>query len=938
MLKFRFDTRVYRRSTTLFRYVSTDAAVRENVESKKFSSKLKSKLNYFLATGQIIANSKPHRLKNENQNVYSKSLTLEKSLNLLRAKYDSHQFVNEAGERIRLETLKPSDLKTDSEKSLTIFRNLINFKRISKKPIYTPIAYTLLGVNQNQLKDEFVVTKSVVNLLMRDQTTERAEYLARISGLNGQVAMNAILSWLLERGQIKEAFKNFQNRKKWNIPTNHYTYTILFDGIAKSQEWGKMPSDVCNKCIAIFEQQNITYKDSLKQKKPKSEIEDLKVQIEQFNACLNVLIKNFENDQLLAWNFFNRVLINVDTNSNEFKIIADCHTFTTMLNGARKYSLHQAETITSDRNMPLNDKTLKLLEIQAKLINTAEIILDKVIKAATPPTPPTKEQVNENQELLAQYRQKMRRQLLSIDPNFVSVFVSCMINNIGTGLDIHLGSHYMYVQRGLQYLRYWSPQVDEIFTFLESTGTVNDVTQATKNVKHNTDKRILSTLELSNRSDSLKYLLPQEVLQDQITKDKVNPNVIFPPPVFSKNKTRAIFNGKQKPLVDFTRPTYQETRALLLDQQYRNSRGKYGKKLPASSTASLKPKSQLINRFLLQLIVAGLIGQRKTNEFVKMVWYVLTKFGDIRISSGSDKLVKQTYYPLVNSEVLSSIVSGKDLTRGLLAKEDFPSVFNIANVDRDRVVSEYNSQVVDIQLIHTIFHKMNENFRKDGLSAIKVIVEIFSALVNPKTNPSGLLKSNDLTKDIVFSSFVTDLHYYNDFNYNSMTKEKKQLRIPNNTPRKSINHQQLQEFIPLLTKFMDALQVQMQRTRKPTKLILDNSDVSSYNKIIDRIYRSTWVDTTDEQKFEHHLQVIKSGILFYRPKVLIDFKDCIEYSSPIIHSIEYVYNIMKQDENLSEDHKPLFRNMKLLLQLKSRLQSDLDKLESIVSSIYKGIK
>lgn len=935
MLRYHRNSKIWRLSM-LVRLLATATTNGGDFEARKFNTKLKTKLNYFIETGQIIPKSKlksPRKLSK--QDIYSKPLTLEKSLTLLRERYDSHQFVNEKGERVRLETLKPSDMKTDSDKALLIFRNLVNFKKIGGRGVYTPIAYTLLGVSQDQLKDEFVVTKSVVNLLMRDQNTERAEFLARLAGANGQVAMNAILSWLLERGDIKLAFKNFQNRKKWNIPANHYSYTILFDGIAKSQEWGKMPQDVCDKCIAIFEHQNTVYQNSMKSKN--KDTDEVKVEIEQFNSCLNVLVKNFETRQLTAWTFFNKILVKIDANSNEFKIIPDCNTFTTMLNGARKYSLHEAEKITADRHMPLQEKTVKLLEIQAKLINTSEVMLEKVVSAATPPKPPTKKQVDQNQELLFQYRTKMRRQLLSIDPTFASVFVSCFVNNIGTGAEVSLGSHYKYVERGLQYLRYWSPQIDELYTFLETTGNSTDITQATKNVKHNTDKRILATIESSDRADSLTYLLPEEITKVELSRDKVNPQVTFPPPAFSKNKTRAIFSGKEKPLVDFTRPTYGETRALLLDKQYHDSRGKYGKKLPSKSTASLHSKPQLINRFLLQLIVSGLITQGKTSEFIKMVWFVLTKYGDIRISVGEDNLVKDTYYPLVKTDALSSLVSGKDLAKGVLAKEDYPTVFNFTNTGKDRVVSEHNSQIVDIQLMHTIFHKLNENYRKNGSSAIKVIVEIFSCLVNPKTNPAAHLRPNDLTTDIVFSSLVTDLHYYNDFNYNNIVKEKKKLQIPNNTPRKSINHEQLNEFIPVLAIFVDSLQVQMKRARKQPKHPLENSAVTSYNKIIDRIYRSTWIFTTDEQKLHHHLQIIKSGILFFKPKVLIDLRENLEYSSPIIQSIEYVYNSMKADDNLADQNKKLFRNLKLLLQLKSRDQSDLDKLDSITGLIYKCI-
>jgi transcriptional regulator with XRE-family HTH domain len=935
-------SRVSSSRSVLVRSLATRGIPASEVDPKRLQTKVRTKLNYFLETGEILqqvpkANKwYDGRSRSGSRNIASKSNVKKPSLDkifiIFKKKYDAHKFFRKDGKEWDLEQIKPSDFRTDSKKSLQIFKNLIEFKKITKQSIPIPVIHTLLGITLDQLKDEFVVTKSTVNLLMRDNSTERAEYLARLAGNNGTVAMNAILQWLLERGEIKLAFKHINDRKKWNIPPNAQTYVIFFDGVARAHEWGKISKDTSAKCIDIFEQQHEIYSKALKSAE-KGKVGVPRVNIEHFNSCLNVLVKNYDNDQLMAWEFFDKIVPQPNSNSNLYKIIPDCHTFTILLNGVRKYAISNAEKVTADRNMPLSQKTIKLLEIQAKLVQSAEMVLTKVMNAATPPTPPTKEAVDENPAVLIDYRAKMRRQLLDIDPAFVSVFTSCFINNIGTGTDIKLGSHYKYVEQGLKYMKVWSPSVGKLYDFLLVLNNGTDVTQATKSVKFNNDLRISKAVQdvgdkLSLEASSVQEVMPANVITHDVTMDKYNPKVIFPPPPLSKNKTRAIFSGKAKPLVDFCRPTYAEVRALVLDKQYHDSRGKYGTKLPANSSASLNYKPDQINRFLLQHILDGLLKQGRNNEFIMAIWYILTQYGNIRLSARNSS---QEKFGAVDVKQLEEMIKGKDISQNFLPEINYTALQS----SYEKITQKINKKTdsIDIQLVHSMFYKLNENFRKHGQSAIKVIGELYTCLVNPRTNSGTYIQPTDTTIDIIFSSLMTDLHYYNDFNYNGLVKSKKKNNIPNNSPRKSISHEQLLTILPVLSQFIIDI-ISYQATYRNPNVFINVHSIESYNKFVERLYKTTWLDVNEELKTNHHKEIMKSGILFYCHRQLIAPEDSTKYSSVIVPSIEYVYNDLKTKEHLTTEDNNLMRNLRILLQIKDRDQFNKQRWLSLTKSIH----
>mmetsp|Transcript_2207 Transcript_2207/g.2415 ORF Transcript_2207/g.2415 Transcript_2207/m.2415 type:complete len:963 (-) Transcript_2207:5204-8092(-) len=948
-------------NVSVYRYFSStlrnsEALIKE-LDPKVYKSHVKTKLNYFLETGQILKYSpdqyqrRINKIKNKlSYKINLGSYSLQKALLVLRSKYDNI-LQTDSGEIISTEKLTPTDLNIDSQKSLSIFKALVNIKKINRKPLDEKLILKLLGTNSTQLNDPFLVTRDVLKLLERDKEITRAVYLAKLAGSeSGVVGMNAVLQWLLERGDTKAAFKNFQDRKKWGIPITEHTYTILFDGMAKAHEWGKVSNEMTEKCMQIFEsfKENSNNKAMESNENKADKRKASKCTIVHFNSCLSLLLKNFKNDQQYAWTFFNLLL--PDSKGTSPNLIADSQTFTIFLNGIKKYSQHKSELVIKNDNLTKQVKTLKLLHIQGNLIQIAELILGKIMAAATPPVPPTKEEVEENPDCLITYRQKIKRQLVDIDQTFVSVFVSCFINNnAGTGIDITSGSHYKYIQSGLKYLSIWCPEVQSLFHFVEKTSKDNDkiLLKPSDTLKIGTDSRLKNAVDSCAKSD-LKFLdegvvlndiLPQSIVTpEQLEHSKINPLVIFPPPLLSHNKTKAIFSGKQKRLVDFTRPTFADIRSILLYKQYKTSRGKFGKKLPQSSNVTLDKKNG-INKFILMQTLDGLLQLGKLREFYLAIWYCLTKWGGIYVSRTD--ILKVANDIGVSKGVLSEnyfphyIYPNKASEKNALDDTDSNNSFiEIPPQKKLELTPEHEAEIVDIMLIENFIFKVSKSFNREAPSSLAT--EIFASLVNPSTNISKTLTPRPKTIDSIFSVFMKQLHHYNDSNYNRQLLEKRQKNIPNNTPKKSITGSQLQVILPSFIKFMDCLMIHETRGQRK-KSIVSNDYVESYNRFIERLYRSTWSDTETSGELTYHKMIIKSGILLYRPKNLIDKRERIVYSEPILKSMETVYEALKNSQSLDRRDVKLMLSLKLIFQLKSTDEAALDKLNSYASTCYLSI-
>lgn len=828
-------------------------------------SNVKAKLDHFVETGQILRRTPTEQLrrgqakKQRAQVLGARTAYLpQKALLMLKSKYDTLGLQTTTGKLIDVHKLSPKDLNTASPRSLDIFKSVLTIKSITKKPVDSKILLLLLGLSPEQLRDPFMVTENALRLLERDQDAVRATHLARIAGKNGTVAMNSVLQWLLDHGDVKGAMRNHNDRKKWGVPFNSHSHVILLAGIARSHEWGSVSDDTARKCVGIFE--------------------GLESSIETFNACLSVLVKNFNDDQAMAWDFFDRLV-------EDKRLIANGQTFTIFLNGIKRFHGHKAQKLLDSRTITAKEKAQQLLDNQTQLIHTAESILAKVLEAAKPPPPPTKEEADKDPQLLVTYREKARRLLVDVDAVFANAFVSCYLDaGAGTAATVSQGAHYAFIKRGLQYLVAWSPEVKAMLEFVGAD------LEPTKDVKRLTDARM------------------GEVKQEDIDPAVVNPMVVFPPPALSKNKKRAIFSNKHKPLVDFSRPKWSEVRLFLQNKQYKDSKGKYGRK-----AAVTLDKRSGVNRFLVMSALNGLVNLGHTNQFYLGVWYVLSNWGGM----------------YVNLEELVGAVKSHGLAVSVLELDTESRSHKILSVP------PHNPEVVDIMLIENFLYKMHELF-DPKLPPSRHIVELMSMLMDEQSNLSGV-KPRDKTINIGFSVLTKELHHFNDSNYNKGVVLKKKQNIPNNTPKKSITGAQLASILPSIVRFMDTvLKYDHFTYTGKRKAPMANFYVDSFNKLVQRLYDTTWTDVTPEQTAAFHKLIVKSGIRIFKPQPLVDPRDKISYAA-ILPSIKLVYKNLSERNDLGEADRKVMLNLRDILTLKSDTPSGAERYDACAKKVYENI-
>lgn len=891
-----------------------------STSENKGVSNVRNKLKYFIETGQIIRKTlaqvqrqnrliKSKKYLQFSKNVYSP----QKALLVLKHNYEN-KLQNDDGSIIDVFKLSPKELNISDAKSLQIFNSLMKVKKITRKPTDRKLILLLLGSSVQQLMDPYLVTQDTLKLLHRDQADDRASYLARLAGDGGVVAMNSILQWHLERGDVKSAFRSFNDRKKWKIPENNHTFVILFSGLAKCHEWGKVPDSLAETCVEIFQKFRQT---------AAAAPDEYKCSIEHFNACLSVVVKNYSDGQQYAWSFFDE-LISDPTNKAVPMLVPDSQTFAILLNGIKKFHQHQAVMIQDHRKLSYNEKTAQLLANQRDLISTAKLILNKVITAATPPVPPTKEQAEKNPALLDEYKKKMNRILVDIDPVFATTFITCFINNIaGTG--VGGSSHYVYVQEGLQYLTAWCPEVQQMFANQmagEVSAKAPDLSlgvllSPSDEIKARTDARIAKALAQAPPISS-------------VDKQTVNPLVQFPPPATSKNKKRAIFSGKEKHLVDFTRPTHADVRLYTQAKQYKSSKGKYGVKLPAGKVVTLEKRSG-INRFLLMTALDGLISLGRHQEFYAGVWYILNRWGGIYIDT--EALIK-----VLSVRGLAGVIDNKPHYYQFGQPDIVPSSIPLLS-QRLSLTASHNPEAVDMMLVENFIYKIHENF--DGKLPPSVLInDIVRALLGADSNMSGTLQVRDKTVKILFSVLMNELFHFSNSNYNRGVISTRAKNVPNNTPKKSITKQQLRRFLPsLVSAITNTLMYDHQVFQGNRKSMLANYYTEAYNKLVNRLYGTTWIDVEkgSREYIDFHKQIIQSGILMYKPAALIDPREYVVYSTPIQRSMEIVYDSLKERNDLNRNENKLMLNLRGIFTLKSDTKDGNKVLTAYARKVYVSI-
>lgn len=899
----------------------------QEAPSRPSFSHIKAKLQRFVENGEIqpllpaqAAAHIQHKNRRVALNAAKNLLSAQKALLLIRLKFDAALLRRGLrSQPVDLEKLRPGDLEVSLEKLLAVFENLMEMKRISKKKIPPKLMLFLCGVGPEALLDPFKVTEAVLKLLEADRSTARAMELCHMARGNAVVALNACIQWCFEHGKVQMGMKALHDRKKWMIPTNEQTYVLYFDGLARHFGWGSVTKTMADDLFNQFQ----------RVKRPTVSV---------FNACLLVLLKSFSNNQQHAMELFE-----LAEDAKSFK--PDCQTFTIFLNGRKHYIQEQVSQVKTASNISATERTKKLFAFQAELVETAENVYKKVMELAIPPVPPTKAEAEADPEVLKKYREDIQGILMDIDPVFASTFVLCYVNNFaGTSVTPNSGSHYQYMLQGLEYLRLWCPEVELMLHFAKE----NDETRALEpsaDVKRRTDERI-EEASVENKD------LPETHVKP-LVKEEVNPLVVFPPPLFSTNKTRAIFSDKKKRLVDFSRPRFADVKRLAQHQTYVSSQGKFGKKLPLLVHISLE-KGLGINNFLLGHATDSLLKIGAVKEFYLAMWYALTKWGGIYVSrTDLRKAVSEGLscgaLPRSQYPDLTRVKNEKgkfDIKECLVGDEapakDEGEFTKLSKSEKQDLTAPHEPTVIDPMLVENFIYKIEENFPKRYVP-IKFITELLAAIVSPASNIGKTLKPRDKTFDVVFSILKRDIYHYNEKNLHKGLVANRKKKLANNTPKKSLTMEQLNDLLDPLAVLMKCVMVAESRTYglgKNRQALMLNSFVDSYNSLVQHITSTTWTDAPEnhDNALEVHKKILGSGILFYTPREIFDPRRNIANATVVGNSVRFVYGKLKDREDLDEKLKRLMLALKSFVQLESKLVDVEHKLKALQWRVYNACK
>lgn len=837
------------------------------------ASNIKAKLGRFLETGDVLRWSERQHARRarasgaKNRAAHQARPSPQKALLLLQAKFDAVPLQTPTGV-LDLQRLAPGDLRVDSPKSLEVFRAVMQPQQ-ARPPARLLLA--LLGTSPDQIKDPFVVTRDVKKLLARDGDLLRAMHLCRLAGPAATAALNAVIEWSLERRHIDDAHKCLANAARWRIPTSPHTYVHYLAGLARAHEWGTVSEQLVARALRVLDRMD-------------------SVSHEVFNAALALVAKNFSRnhaamDELLAL-------------AEDRGVAPSAHTYTTYLNGARHFHHHRARAIRADTALSAPARTEQLFAAHARLVHSANMVLARVLAAATPPVPPTREQARADPAALAEYRHKCRRVLVDVDPVFAATFLLCFVNHAaGTAQTARLGAHYRYLQQALAYIAAWSPEVARM---LEAAGAVAPYAPAPA-VKARTDARL-------DAAPAARPHLPHQL--EPVVRDHVNPMVVFPPPAFSSNKTRATFSGKTKPLVDFGRAPFADVHKVVLHRSHQSSRGRFGKKLTAPVLLEPRPA---VNRFLLQVALDALVKLGLHAEFYRAMWYALDRWGGLAAPAA---------------------LSHAALRAAVLPPDSYPDVFDAPYPVTPK---EHDPAAMDIMLVENFIHKMEENFPHSAVPA-RFAAELVAAVVG-RTNAARTLAARDKTFDAVFAVLNRDLHLYNDKNWHQGTVGNRRRALPNNTPKRSLTAAQLHDVLDPLLVLVRCIVVHEGRVYAHVarrKALMLNRFVLSYCSLVDKLRAATWTDAPDNSAaaLAVHQKIVAGGILFYRPKPLVDPRDKIVNAESVRLSMEFVYKALKLSAALTAREKRLMHALKSFFTVDPLAPDAAEKVKGLQRKVY----
>lgn len=915
---------------TQFRYAS-QATEAIKVRAYEFSgkgarygtpknTKVIEKLAVFAQTGEIRRTLGFCQAKKADSERKVRAMSQQKVLLNLQAKYGSVPLITPDGGKIPLDRLTPRDLRMTNPTLAKIFLALMEVRRMDNKRPSNSLLMTLMGVTPMLVADPYLVTRDVLRLLELDNNALRAMELCRMAGEKGAVGMNAVLEWALRREDVKLAQKTISNRSKWGIPTTDHTHVIHFSGLADVYEWGAVPHETAKKVYDAVAEGKVPAK------------------VDIFNAALKLLTKDYTDDQKLAWSFFDEYM--------KRKVKHDTFTYTIFLNGCKRMYLDRAAQLAQKSTMSATQRTFKLYENHAKIVQIAETVLLKLLEEATPPIPPTKEEASENPALMHFYRVSVDKWNVEMDQIFLLTILPCFLDgSFGSGATPKDSVHYEYAQRALLYLQAWVPETRELLKFASEgpsadgdspiVGTQNtsvlggnmpnwDYTytvEPSKILKVRTDGR-------AAKANLRPEITPAQVLQP-LSNDDLNPNVLYPPSPMSSQKSQATFSGIKRALVNFARPSFSSLRKEYLRQLFRTTNGAQGIEYPPQRY--LEHKNH-INSFLLRHFVDALLKLDRKKEFHYVVWYSLAKWGKIKFDVTkvrSDKFEPfkyskfyvsapqtQEYYGFSSADLPKpSIKCEKEL------KEGKPQICEIETAP-PRLCADLD--VVDTALVEDFIYKIEENFPLH-LAPSRFSAEVLAALCYGATTLRPRLK----TADAVVSTLFREIYRFNDYNYSTSTAKNAKREIADNTPRHSITFVQLTEMVEAITTLVKCISICTVMEANEVKL------VNSLDNIMQRIYDYTWTDAleTNGKKYYIHEQLLTAAILFWQPRQFSELNE--PAINNLWNSVLYVMSHLEGRDNLNTRDKVLLLALKDICNINPKSEGAFAKLKRLQWRIFR---
>ncbi|SCV99875.1 LAFE_0B04434g1_1 [Lachancea fermentati] len=184
-------------------------------------SQVKLKLGYFQAKQEVLKST-----KSESQRKIEAQKTRLKKLQKKAYSRQHAQYILKSKYNVPSKVLESTNVGPTSQSDLK-FLTMTRDRRLM---------YTMLGVTGEQLRDSKLVSNDVTKFLKRGQL-EKAVFLVRIARNKGIVGMNKIIEYYCETlFDANSAIDMYTWRKKWGIPPNEYTHTILFNGLAKLRQ------------------------------------------------------------------------------------------------------------------------------------------------------------------------------------------------------------------------------------------------------------------------------------------------------------------------------------------------------------------------------------------------------------------------------------------------------------------------------------------------------------------------------------------------------------------------------------------------------------------------------------------------------------------------------------------------------------------------------